>query len=81
MLAEAVKKEAPKTLIIAGGPHSSALAEKTLEKTRCIDAVVVGEGERTILEVMKRVYNSLGPFEGVNGVIYRDGNLIKEHDN
>jgi radical SAM superfamily enzyme YgiQ (UPF0313 family) len=42
------------TFVVAGGVHPSALPELTLRQCPAVDAVVVGEGEQTILEVAER---------------------------
>lgn len=63
------KEVLPKSLVIAGGPHVSAVPKDTLENIREIDAVVIGEGERTLLEICKKGINA-------NGVILRKNNKI-----
>jgi magnesium-protoporphyrin IX monomethyl ester (oxidative) cyclase len=57
------------TLVVAGGPHPTALPERTLKEGPAIDAVVVGEGERTMVELAAK-----GPGQDVAGVVWRDGN-------
>jgi len=59
-------------LVILGGPLPSALPEYCLDST-AVDAIVVGEGEETLLEVMSNV--SAGrqePFRGVRGCFWRN---------
>lgn len=73
VLAEEVKKLTPGTFILAGGAHPSALMERTLDKGRGIDAVVAGEGEMTLLEIVQRLKENQDPFSGVDGVLYRSG--------
>ena len=46
-----IKGSCPSTNIIVGGPHPSALPERTLEEIPGIDFVCIGEGEKTIVEV------------------------------
>ena len=75
-IAERTKKLLPGIITIAGGAHPSALMEKTLDKTDAIDAVAVGEGEMTLLEVAKRLDKGLEPFRDVDGVIYKNGSDI-----
>jgi len=55
------------TLVVAGGPHASILPEGTLEACPDVDAVVLNEGEETIVELAER---GIGP--QVNGIVYRD---------
>lgn len=69
-LALAVKGACPGAVTIVGGPHSSALPVQTVEEFRHFDAVVVGEGERTIVEICEKV--SLGhSIEDVDGLAIR----------
>lgn len=49
-----VKRNSPKTVVVAGGPHPSCLPSETLREG--FDAVVVGEGEYTFLDLVKKVY-------------------------
>lgn len=41
------------TIVVAGGPHPTALPERTLREIPELDAVVVGEGETTMLDIVK----------------------------
>lgn len=45
----------PDALVIAGGPHVSLAAEDTIVNIRALDAVVRGEGELTIVELLQAV--------------------------
>lgn len=79
-VAEAVKAAMPKTVIIAGGAHPSAVSEHTLKTTNAIDAVIIGEGELTLIEIMDRFRNDMELFSGVDGVAYtRDGSIIRNN--
>ena len=81
-LARAVRAARPQALIGIGGPHASALPEKTLEDYRDFDFVVFGEGEETFLELV-RAYGGEGRpdtrWDGILGLAYRgtaDGNVV-----
>ena len=50
--AEVVKKYNPQLLVAVGGPHASLLPEQTL-KSENIDIVVRGEGEVTLVELIR----------------------------
>lgn len=65
--ARLAKAERRETLVIMGGPHATTLPEEVL-KEPAVDAVCVGEGEPTLLEVVEK-----GKLEGVPGVYLRDG--------
>lgn len=65
--------------ICAGGPYPIALPERCLEDAgESLDAVVTGEGELTVLEMVDRVRTGKG-LEGVMGVVYRDGKNTRKN--
>jgi anaerobic magnesium-protoporphyrin IX monomethyl ester cyclase len=55
--------------LIAGGPHATLLPDEPLEHG--FDAVVVGEGEPTVVEAVEAVLGRLPP-EDVLGLVYRN---------
>jgi len=62
--------------ICAGGPYPIAAGARCLEDDgESFDAVVTGEGEFTSLEMVERLGEGR-TLEGVEGVIYREGNRI-----
>lgn len=66
----------PDCFIVAGGPYPIAVQERCLVDADIdIDAVVTGEGEYTMLEIVDRLKNRKN-LEGVPGVVYRDGQRI-----
>jgi len=74
-LAEKIKERSHETLIIFGGSHPSVLPENTL-KNENIDVVVRGEGEITMLEIVRAVERE-SPFKGITGVSYKNkGDII-----
>jgi anaerobic magnesium-protoporphyrin IX monomethyl ester cyclase len=70
-LAQAVKGRAPETFVTLGGPHASSLPERSLQECDALDAVVFGEGEQTILDIMDRLARRES-LEGVHGTAYRE---------
>lgn len=59
--------------ICAGGPYPIAVQERCLDDAGTgVDAVVTGEGEFTVLEIVERLQAGRG-LEGVLGVAYRQG--------
>lgn len=68
-LARIAKAALPGVLTVFGGPHVSALREKTLNDFPVIDFAVVGEGERTLLELMEAEGRDAS---GIQGLVYRD---------
>ncbi len=72
-VAEIAKANNPNSLVIAGGPHPSVLPNETLQNKN-IDAVCIGEGESTFLEIVR----NNGNLEGVKGVWFKkNGNILK----
>ncbi len=62
--------------ICAGGPYPIAVRERCLEDAETdIDAVVTGEGEFTVLEIVERLQSGKS-LDGVLGVVYREGRTI-----
>jgi len=68
-----VKRIRPETKVILGGPHPTIMAERVLEHP-AVDAVCLGEGEETLVEVVER-----GGFLGVSGVWYKEGAEVKRN--
>ncbi|MFC1822440.1 B12-binding domain-containing radical SAM protein [Thermodesulfobacteriota bacterium] len=62
--------------LMAGGPHATLLPEEPLAYG--FDAVVVGEGEPTIIDAVKAL-GGLLPKEDVPGWVYRDENGRPRH--
>lgn len=67
------KERHPSTKLILGGHGPSEVAEALLKCFPHLDAVVRGEGEETLLDVM----NCDGRLDHVPGISYRDGDLVK----
>ena len=56
--------------IVVGGPYPIAMQEKCLEDSQDIDAVVTGEGEITLVEMLERISQGKS-LEGVEGLVFR----------
>ena len=80
-LAGVIKQRLPESLVVAGGPHISAMPRRALEEFSAFDVAVFGEGEETLLEICNRVADSKFPnLDGVRGIAYRrDGDTVIEH--
>jgi len=72
---ETAKKLKPEVLTVAGGQHFTATAHESLEQYPEIDVVVRGEGEETLLELVKAVEDKAS-FSGIEGVSFRNENRI-----
>jgi radical SAM superfamily enzyme YgiQ (UPF0313 family) len=65
-----VRERAPKVKIAVGGPHVSALPTHSLSTCAAIDYEAIGEGENTLIELIKAIESGSEP-ESVNGLCYR----------
>jgi radical SAM superfamily enzyme YgiQ (UPF0313 family) len=66
----------PATLVVAGGPHATALPEGLLAECPQIDVAVLGEGEITLRELAE-----CGRGSSVRGIVYRgDGGVVRTPD-
>jgi radical SAM superfamily enzyme YgiQ (UPF0313 family) len=68
-----IKENNSDTFIVAGGAHPSALPNEVLMKSKT-DAVVIGEGEETFLEIAKHLENN--NLKNINGIAFRKKNKI-----
>ncbi len=54
-LLAAVRRENPHIFLIAGGPHATALAADLLDEIPELDAVCVGEGDESLVQICDRL--------------------------
>jgi len=78
----AVKRWDPTCVTVVGGPHGTALPERTLEEFPGVDAVIIGEGERSICELADAVSASpkRSDWRSIAGIAFRDGEQIHTTD-
>jgi len=76
-IAEKIKNQDPSIITILGGAHLTAVPEETMEKFPQFDIGVIGEGERTIIELLKSL--EMGDeLKQIKGLIFRNnGQLIR----
>ncbi|MFX1560529.1 MAG: B12-binding domain-containing radical SAM protein [Promethearchaeota archaeon] len=72
---EMAKTIDPTTTTIVGGQHYTALARESLEAYPELDVVVRGEGEQTLLEVV-RALGGHGSLSDVKGITFRHNDKI-----
>ncbi|MBN2398895.1 MAG: B12-binding domain-containing radical SAM protein [Candidatus Aminicenantes bacterium] len=78
-LLKTIKNEFPKKQLIVGGPHATMAGLDMVTQIPAIDLAVIGEGERTILEVAAWHAAGADPHElaKIKGIIYKhDGQPI-----
>lgn len=69
-LASLAKKIDPAIFVVFGGPHPSILAEETLASD-FVDAVVMGEGEETLTEIVNRFKGGFRDFSDIKGCAFK----------
>lgn len=74
-ISRSVKKASRRPIFIIGGHGPSPEPEFFLKKTGA-DIVVIGEGERTILDVMRAISNKTS-LAAVEGIAFRNGDKVK----
>ena len=72
VLVRFIRRVHPAARIVVGGPHVTALPLATLEHIPEIDVVVIGEGERTFLEVVDRMLRAEA-IDDLSGTAWRSG--------
>jgi anaerobic magnesium-protoporphyrin IX monomethyl ester cyclase len=60
---------------VIGGPHVTFAQEETLLQSPCIDAIVIGEGERTLVELVRAVAEAKDVHH-VPGIAFADGGMV-----
>ena len=64
-----VKRQRPDCQCVLGGPHASAVAKPTMERHSYVDAIVIGEGERTFPALLQAF--AAGGDDAPGGVLRR----------
>ncbi|MBU7047234.1 MAG: B12-binding domain-containing radical SAM protein [Theionarchaea archaeon] len=70
-IAEEIKKNDPTTLVVLGGPGPSGRGERILRRFPVVDFVVDGEGETSLVDLLKAVEKDENQIEA-KGVFYRN---------
>ena len=75
-IAARVKALVPDAVTTVGGPHVSAVPERTLAMFPDFDYGIVGEGERSYLELVARLAAGVDA-QAVPGLVFRDGDTVR----
>jgi radical SAM superfamily enzyme YgiQ (UPF0313 family) len=70
-----VKRIDPDMLTVMGGPHVTFCAQDTLEDYPELDVIVMGEGEKTVVELAQAADNRQ-QWDAINGIAFRKGTEI-----
>lgn len=74
-IAQAIKFDNPKTIVVVGGPHVTFVDIETINQHPYIDFVVRGEGEETLYEIVKNSDQIAGSKMEIQGTTYRSGGI------
>lgn len=75
-VADIVKEVDSSILTVVGGPHGTVVPVEFLEEARNVDIVVIGEGEYTILDIVRFVEGKK-KIGDVQGIVHRiDGKVV-----
>jgi len=78
-IADEVKVRNPTTKVVLGGPHIGIAMEKSLDRSSVIDYAVYGEGEYTLLELVRLLEtgnHSTEKLQRICGLIFRDESIV-----
>jgi radical SAM superfamily enzyme YgiQ (UPF0313 family) len=78
-LAARIKQARPDILTIVGGCHVTAIPEETLHAFPDFDMAVVGEGEETLVEILRGLAGGEREPGGIAGTVTRDGATLRRH--
>ena len=77
-LASIAREQCPGVTIVFGGVGATYLWEHLLTHFPQIDYVVIGEGDRSFLHLVKHIERGATPIEDIGGIAYRsDGTAIR----
>ncbi len=74
-VADIVKETSPSILTVVGGPHVTVVPVEFLEEAKNVDIVVVGEGEYTMLDII-RFFEGHKKISEVLGIAYRKDDKV-----
>jgi anaerobic magnesium-protoporphyrin IX monomethyl ester cyclase len=74
-IARVAREVDPSVFVVAGGPHATHLAEQVLSRNPSIDAVALGEGEETLLDLSRALLAGRDPGEVAGLVVRTPGGL------
>src|SRR5579885_752870 len=75
-IAKEIKAYKPKSTVILGGPQPSSVPDLLLERFDFIDLVVIGEGEKTLEDLVRLDFDP-DKYAEIPGIAYRAGGEIK----
>ncbi len=74
-LACQLKMQIKNIKIVVGGPHPTFMSKESIAES-CFDFVVIGEGEETLLELVRSLENGATGLEFIDGLAFKDNSGI-----
>lgn len=74
--ANIAKEVCPNAMIVLGGPHTTFMDKQVLEEEKDVDVIVRGEGEQTLLEIVKNISNNNNNLNEIQGITFRNNGHI-----
>lgn len=74
--AESVKKQDPSVFVVFGGMTATFFAQDILSQFPYVDAVVVGEGEKPLAQLVKAVKDARTDLGAVPNLMWRKGGVV-----
>lgn len=71
-IAEKVRSLFPQSLIVLGGVHATACHKEIIDNFIFVDAVVRGEGEKPLLQIIENIYSEREFHKDVHAITYRE---------
>ena len=78
-IAQTAKRIDNKIFVVYGGSHATFTAEDTLNNVSGIDAIVIGEGEETLHEIVHSVMRGNSNLDGIRGVSFRKAGTVSHN--
>ena len=67
----------PKIIYIAGGPHITLCGKEFIEENKEVDFAIIGEGEISLISLIKNIHDKKKDFSNIDGICYRkNGNIV-----
>lgn len=77
--ARLLKEVDPNIITLLGGMTSSYYAEEIIRDFICIDYILTGECDESIISFTKYIYNNEMDLNDISGLVYRDNGRIKRN--
>ena len=77
IISSALKQLYPNAPIVLGGIHPTIFPGEILRDFPCVDYIILGEGERSFLELVSAHFDNLESLKNIDGLAYRaDGQIF-----